>query len=99
MKKLFRNLSLVLFVIVLTLALTLLFDSCNKDTTECIRCKMVGGAVSGGNPSLFPQQEDYCGTTKDVKNFQDDYNQRATAWKNSWTWYGASSWNVQCDKY
>jgi hypothetical protein len=90
----------VLMMMTLVIGLT----SCSEEEEViCMKCTLTSPvALGGGNPALWPGEQEMCGTEDEINYFEASYYSQVYAWKQSWTgvWSGGgNNYTANCDKY
>jgi hypothetical protein len=92
----------------LIIALAIGLTSCSEEeeiqpTTVCMKCTLTSPiAIGGGNPALWPGEQEMCGTQAEIDLFEALYYDQVYDWKQSWTGpiaVAAGNYTANCDQY
>lgn len=89
----------LMMIFMLAIGLT----SCSEEETICMKCTLTSPvAIGGGNPALWPGEQEMCGTEDEINYFESSYYSQVYTWKQSWTGPmagAAGNYTANCDKY
>lgn len=93
----------VLMIMALAIGLTSCSEEEIQPTNVCMKCTLTSPiAISGGNPALWPGEQELCGTQAEIDSFEASYYSQVYDWKQSWTGpisSAAGNYTANCDQY